>query len=443
MTTWLLVAAVPAAVALLVLCLRDPLRTALPLFAASIPFGGLLEVTDSPFGSVSSVLGMVLGVALLAQLVRTRHSARSLPGAISIWLLFLAAAAVTLLWSVDRPTTVSGLVVLGSLVALYVLVAVSPVDADVLRRTENGLLVGGVAATGYGLFQLVVLGGFPGDVPGSGITPDGRFGNDLLGPGIEAVTLLLPLAIATHRASTAARRPSRAGYALIAVLVFTGILMTGARAGSLAAVLVLLVLAWAGPRRARKRLLAAVAVGVVAGSWVWISHPADIATRTFDSAASSSGRTDIWRVGAAACSDFCAFGAGWGTYPQVYARTQASVPGARVLVGDQGSYQPHNLWLLAAIEMGVVGVVLLTWGLLLGIMEAARLPRSLRGPPLSAVVGLTFAVFFLSSMEFKFFWMVLIMVAMSRNVAETEAAAPRRPAGAHRAGSYPSATTSQ
>jgi len=29
-------------------------------------------------------------------------------------------------------------------------------------------------------------------------------------------------------------------------------------------------------------------------------------------------------------------------------------------------------------------------------------------------------VFFLSSMEFKFFWMVMIIIAMNRNVAEAE-----------------------
>jgi O-antigen ligase len=89
-----------------------------------------------------------------------------------------------------------------------------------------------------------------------------------------------------------------------------------------------------------------------------VYQPAGVASRSFDSATSSSGRTDIWQVGLAACSDYCAFGSGWGTYPQVYAETQASVPGARVLVGDQGSYQPHNLWLLAIVELGLPGLLL-------------------------------------------------------------------------------------
>jgi hypothetical protein len=42
----------------------------------------------------------------------------------------------------------------------------------------------------------------------------------------------------------------------------------------------------------------------------------------------------------------------------------------------------------------------------------------LRAPPLSALFATIFAAFFLSNLEFKFFWMALILVALSRNVTE-------------------------
>jgi O-antigen ligase len=91
-----------------------------------------------------------------------------------------------------------------------------------------------------------------------------------------------------------------------------------------------------------------------------------------------------------------------------------------VLVGPQGSYQAHNLWLLIGVELGTAGLVLFLAGLGVAFVEALRIPRALRGPPLAALVGLCVGVFFLSSMEFKFFWMVLILIAMTRNVAEAE-----------------------
>ena len=440
MTLWLMVAAMPLALVVVVLCIREPMRIALPLYAALLPFGSALSVTDSSFGSLSSLAGLLLGVGLAAQLLGTRRSARTMSLSVPIWLLMLGAATASVLWSIDRPTTVGGIMVLASLVLVYVLVAMSHADRVVLRRTENGLLVGGVVVVSYGFYQLLVEGGFPSDVTGA-TTSDGRFGNDLLGPGIQAVTLLLPLAIALHRAfaETATGRPFVNG--AIALMMFSGILMTGSRTGTLAVAVVVLAMAWSGPRRARNRLLATFLVALVAAGAVWMFQPAGVASRTFESPTSSSGRTDIWRVGLSACDDYCLAGSGWGTFPEVYAETQASVPDARVLVGEGGSYQPHNLWLLAVIELGVVGLVLLTWGLGHAVVEAWRLPRERRGPALAVVLGLCFAVVFLSSMEFKFFWMVLIMVALHRNVTQDEEATAgrvRRDDGAlrgHRVGS--------
>jgi O-antigen ligase len=136
---------------------------------------------------------------------------------------------------------------------------------------------------------------------------------------------------------------------------------------------------------------------------------------------SSSGRTDIWRVGLAACPQYCPFGAGWETFPLVYAKTQALVPDAEVLVGKGGSYQAHNVILLVAIELGLPGLILLLAALGFTVADAARLPRSLRGPPLAALLGTFVAAMFLSNLEYKFFWMALTVVALSRNVAQAEA----------------------
>ena len=407
------------ALALSVACLRQPMRVALPLYAALIPFGERLSLGGSPFTSLGSLVGVLLGLGLLLQLAVGRRTAPRLSPSVPIWLLFLATAAATTLWTLDLAATLSGVAVLASLIVVYVLVALSPADRQVLRRTENGLLAGGVAVVCYGLVQLFVLGGFPNTKTGIPVaSTSGRFGNDLLGPDIESITLLLPFLIALNRAFS--ERRGRAWHGLVAALMLLGILMTGSRAGTLAAAVVVLVLAWTAPRQVRRGLLVTFVVGGLLGAVIWVFHPAGIADRTYASATSSSGRTDIWKVGAAACTRYCGPGAGWGTFPDVYAATQATVPGARVLVGPQGSYQAHNLWLLIGVELGAVGLVLFVTGLVVAAAEAARIPRTLRGPPLAALVGLCVGVFFLSSMEFKFFWMVMIIIAMNRNVAEAE-----------------------
>ncbi len=424
--TWVMAAvAAPLVVALVVMCLREPMRVALPIFAALIPFGGGLSIGDSKYTSLSSLAGMLLGAGLALQLLTARRAAPRLSPMVPVWLLFLATASATVLWSVERSKSIETLVVLVSVVLVFVLAALSEADRSIIRRTENGLLFGGVAVVCYGLYQLVVLGGFPDDKPGSAgvAVTGGRFGNDLLDPNLQAIALLLPLAVSLSRAFGENRRSARLLNAMIAALMLWGVLMTGSRAGTLAVGVVVVAQVVSGPRSARRGLLGALAAGLALAALVWVYHPAGIAERrSLDSASatSSSGRTDIWRVGLTACADYCAQGSGWGTFPEVYGRTQASVPGARVLSGRDGTYQPHNLWLGVAVELGVTGLLLLVAGLVTSVSEAVRIPADRRGPPFSTVVALWFAVMFVSSIEFKFFWMILIMVALHRNLTAAE-----------------------
>jgi O-antigen ligase len=414
--------AAPALVAVVVACLREPMRLALPLFAALIPFGKGLSIGPTPFGSVSSLVGLVLAIGLLLQLVSSRRLSPRIPLDTSIWVLFLGVAITSAVWSIDRSTTKSGIAVLASLVVVYALVAVSSVDRRSLRRTENALLLGATAAVCYGLVQLIFLGGFSADSLDPQSAATGRFANDLLGSNVEAVALILPIVLALNRAVTEPPPSRKACYGALVALLLVGVLMTASRGGMLATGAAVAVLAVVSPRKSRKVLWAYLCVGAVAAALVWVYHPGNIADRTFQSVTSSSGRSDIWQVGLAACQKYCAYGSGWGTFPDVYAETQSQVPGARVLVGTGGSYQPHNLWLLAVIELGAAGLLLLVLGLIATLVQAARLPQARRGPPLSAFAGLVLGVFFLSSMEFKFFWMTLIIVAMNRNLTEAEPA---------------------
>ena len=430
----------PLVIAATVVLIGRPLTVTLPLFAAVLPVGGLLSIGPSRFSSLSSILGLLLVAGLLVQVVAGRRTGVPMSVTVPLWLLFLAVAGATTLWSLDAATTAVGFVVLGSLSALYILVSMSPVDRGVLRRTENGLLVGGVAVTCYGLVQLLFLGGFPAHVAGAPLGSGGRFGNDLLGPDNEAVSLLLPLVIALSRSVTRENPRSRMVHAGLAALLLLGVLMTGSRGGILAAIVSGLVLALAS-RRGRRRLLTYTVVGLMLGAVAFFLHPLGIAERTV-ATSSSSGRFAIWRVGLAACPHYCAIGSGWETFPLVYAETQSSVPDAQVLVGKGGSYQPHNVILLVAIELGIPGLILLFAVLAATVADALRLPAGLRGPPLAALVGTWFAAMFLSNLEYKFFWMALIMVALSRNVAGGEGLGPAVDAGGrHRLASLTQTTS--
>jgi O-antigen ligase len=98
------------------------------------------------------------------------------------------------------------------------------------------------------------------------------------------------------------------------------------------------------------------------------------------------------------------------------------VPDARVQ--ERGStFEPHNIYLLVVIELGVLGLLLTLAGLGTALTGALRLPEAMRGPPVAALLGTMVSSFFLSNLEFKFFWAVLAYAAISVTVAAGERAA--------------------
>jgi O-antigen ligase len=412
--TMLLAAALaPLILAYVVACFRDPLLYALPAYAVSIQFSSLIAVGPGPFGSVSSLLGILLGISLLAQLITTRRASPRLPVVVPIWLAFLALCGFTLFWSIDVPETLSRFAVMTSLVLLFVALAITRVDRVALERFETALLVGGVLVVGYGLAQVVFLGGFP--------TPDGgaaRFGNDLLGPNNQAASLLLPVAIAAARALTGSIR-WRLVHAVTLLLLAVGVVMTGSRGGLLAMLIVLAAIVLFGAARSAAAIpLAGAAVVLVAVFLV--VNPGGLGQRQFELQTDTSGREEIWTIGLHACREYCLNGAGWGAFPTVYAQELPSVPEARILYRG-ASFEAHNIFLLVGVEAGVVGLTLLLLALGLALAGALRLPPALRGPPVAALLGIVVSGFFLSNLEYKFFWAVLMYVAVSETVALTEA----------------------
>jgi len=426
LTTVFVVALSPLLVAYVIACFRDPVRYALPPYAILIPFGSSFEVAPGPFGGVSSLLGLLLGAAILTQLVTTRRGSVRIPLAVPEWLAFLALSGFSLFWSIAPVATFEDFRILASQVLLLVALVLTKFDMRSLRLFATSLMAGGVAVVCYGLAQMTVLGGLPGRRTGPG---DGapRFGDDLLGANNEAAALLLPLAIAVTRTLTESGR-SRLFHGAATLLLLLGILMTGSRGGLLGAFVVLAVVLWLGVApRARKVGVAATVVVLVALALVF--QPFGFGRRQVENSTNSSGRTDIWLVGAGACPLYCLGGAGWGAFPTVYQQELSSTPEARVQPRG-ATFEPHSIFLLAVIELGLPGLVLLLLGLAIGLVSAWRLPAAMRAPPMAALLSTVASSFFLSNMNFKFFWAVIAYVAISETVAAASRAQEKEAAPA-------------
>jgi O-antigen ligase len=225
---------------------------------------------------------------------------------------------------------------------------------------------------------------------------------------------LLPLAVAATRALTETGR-SRILHSVATLLLLLGILMTGSRGGLLGAVVVFAVVLWLGVApRARKAGVAVTLMVVLILALVF--QPFGFGRRQVENSTDSSGRTDIWLVGAHACPLYCLGGAGWGAFPTVYHQELSSTPEARVQPRGT-TFEPHSIFLLAVIELGLPGLALLVLGLAVAVVSAWRLPAAMRAPPLAALLSTVVSSFFLSNMNFKFFWAVIAYVAISETVA--------------------------
>jgi O-antigen ligase len=413
LTTVFAVALSPLVVAYVIACFRDPVRYALPPYAVLIPFGSSFKLAPGAFGGVSSLLGLLLGTALLTQLVTTRRGSGRMPLAVPVWLGFLALSGFSLFWSIAPGATFLDFRILASQVLLVVALVLTKFDERTLRLFATSLMAGGVAVVCYGLAQITLLGGLPGRRTGPG---DGspRFGDDLLGANNEAAALLLPLAVAVGRTVTESGR-SRAFHGAATLLLLLGILMTGSRGGLLGAFVVVVVVLWFSVApRIRKVAIAGSVTVLLALALVF--QPFGFGRRQVENSTNSSGRTDIWLVGAQACPLYCLGGAGWGAFPTVYQQELSSTPEARVQPRG-ATFEPHSIFLLAVIELGLPGLVLLVLGLAVAVVSAWRLPVGMRAPPLAALLSTVVSSFFLSNMNFKFFWAVIAYVAIAETVA--------------------------
>ncbi len=393
-----LIAIVPCAVALVIAGARSPERVVLPIYAAAAPFGsGAALPLGLPrqFTSVSSLLLLILLLGLVVQLTLYGSDAQRPALPTPAWLAMLALLIASAAWSVNSRTTLQALPIIASLIVLYALLAQRQVSPDTVRLVGNGALLGGVAAACYGIY-----GAATGTLQAAD-TASPRFGSDLLGANHTAAALMLPFALALWRCVDAPTSRTRLLYLPMVGLVVAAIALTGSRGGIIALGATYVTVTMHGRRPAR-----ALAGGAVLGAAILAASFYSSAGIGARDTASSSGRLDIWRIGLAACPDYCLQGSGWGTFPEVYGTYAPSVTSAKVLRRGT-AFESHNVPLQLLVETGLVGLLLFLLGFALALRQAWRIPRSLRGPPLGALVGLLVTSCLLSNFEFKYFWLVL------------------------------------
>jgi O-antigen ligase len=390
---------------------RSPIGVLLPVFAAIVPIGSIAEVPlplPAPFNTPSSVVGAVTLAALIVHLIGERAAGRSavprVSSTVAWWGLFGLVASASFFWSINPDETLDELLVLWSLICLYGLAVFAVATREDLRRLETGIVLGGAIAAGYAIALLASSGlaVFGGDTPRFAVA-GGVHGE--AGPNETAAALLVPLAVAAGRAVDPERQ-DRGRWVLASALIAGAIAMTGSRGGLLSMAVVLGLIAWDARR---PRMMALVGLAAVAVLLIVPAFGAGaIQERLFKE--TSSGRSLIWATAFEACDRHCAFGSGYGTFPDVYNEALGVSPS---MTGQRLRQRAHNVWIRAGVETGLAGLIFMTGAFWLQAADLVRLPRHFRGPPLAGFLGVLTANVFLSNIGFKYFWLAMMYATVA------------------------------
>ncbi len=391
------------------LALTQPLVMPFGLFLLLVPFDNLLAL--STFGTLTKLIAIASGAMLLLWMLRTRRVVipdRSIKwwGAFALWVV------CSMLWAVDPKVGLARLETLFELMALFGAVSLMPVDRRQLGWIVTTIIAGGVLASLYGAYVFR---------SGTDVSKDGRLflanQSTIIDPNHFAAALILPLCLALMSAVSVRGWIPR-GALLLALLALGGGIAVASSRGSFLAIVVAFVYLLI---RSRKRL--AIGAVAVCGFGVAIALYSNVLMR-FSNAISTggAGREDIWRVGVAAFKLSPIVGFGFGNFQYAFDRAYTLV--------SQHYYthwhrDAHDIFLSTAVELGVIGLALLVtviWKQIrsLRLIQPENSLYSLRLAIEAGAIGVLTASIFLDTTTMKYFWLVFILTALTRNAAISE-----------------------
>ena len=237
-------------------------------------------------------------------------------------------------------------------------------------------------------------------------------------PNRLGAALLLPVAMTVGALGQVAGWRRVGLFALLA-LTFTAVYLSASR-GTLLALIAMAVVGILAASRYRLALGTLLAAGV----GLLLVIPSEISRRLFleGTAANGAGRLDIWRVAVEIFRGHWLLGTGAGTFIPAYNR-------AFFLAYEPQfagwSRDPHSLLLSTATELGVIGIAVMAFALILQYRNVRLVAADHSYCWLSTVfratfIGLLVAAMFVDILTTKFAWLLFTeMLIFSRAAAQS------------------------
>jgi len=403
--------AVAVAPVLLYLAVRRPLIFPYALLVMVAPFEELAVIPG--FGTISKTLGFVAGASLVISLL-IRGRAVPPPRTLLAWGALIAWIAFSAVWSIDQNASLLWLAQNAELIALYVMISITPADDLDLGALTWAAIVGGGASAAFGIYLFLT---------NPSLIQDGNrlyiaVGHQGIDPNHYANALLPAIAILMMSFLAARRLADKAVFGFAAAMIATGVFLSGSREALVAIGAILIYFALRSAYRKQAWLITAFFAGLALGM-------PNVLTRFLQGVTDGgAGRTSIWAVALEALRSNWLLGSGAGTFSAAYDQAFLHVFQPHFAGWGRAA---HNTPLEFAVELGVIGfaVFAVCWfshfRLLRTIQPGSRF-YDLRIAFEGALFGLTIASFFISAWTYKYVWIAFSLILILRSRALVDAA---------------------
>ena len=397
--------AVACMVCAAVLVVYRPVVFPFAAYLFMVPFDNVLQTGG---GTLTKFLA-IASVAVVLLTILGQRRAVVPPLAVAAWGAFFAWSLCSVAWSENIAAGSQSLSQVLQLFAAYCVFAILRVRAVEVRTLMAAVVGGGFVAACYGLWMF--HNGHV-SVNDSAARLNIAFSsNSFINADHFAGALVFPVAIAL--VWTVRGRPWVKALAWVIVLVLLSAIFASATRGSLIAVAAMLCYLIVVERQ-RLQLIILAATGVltsflIPGVWLRFVDPTQ---------GDAGGRYGIWAVAWAAFKQHPLLGVGTGDFRVAYSDVYLTV-------FQRGSFHAwaedsHNLIASTAVELGVIGLVLMLAAWIFQFRTVAHIPRSsslsdLRTTVEAATIGLFIVAMTVDLMWYKYLWILFMMSVLVRN----------------------------
>ena len=398
-----------ALVGAVIIAVQWPIEAALGAYAFLIPFESIVVVGEGTSGL--AILGALTAIGLLGMgIIRKRLSWP--PRAAWWWAGLVLWSILTGLWALQPEATVRLIPTVVSVILLY-LVAVSwRISEKQFTILTRLLIAGACLASCFVIYQYL-----NGVTYRHSATQGGRasfvVGGTEENPNAFGADLLLPFALTLAEFLSARRNLHKVFAVGAAALIACAVFLTMSRGALLAIALIFLIYLFSPGFKRRMLAVAAALVLVVVVMPATFFYRLQTAIST-----GGAGRLEIWQASLFVLRKYWLTGAGLNNFTAAYSEFAGYAP--KFAGFARGA---HNIFLETAVEVGIVGLLLMCAALVAHFRAVRRLRQtpglaSIRALALECALWATLLdSFFESGSWHKSFWLTWMLALMATRLS--------------------------